>query len=59
MTVRLLLLQIIMLLSQAHGFMCFGKIELYLPLIVLIMANIIWALLTLYGMIQNYRERKR
>lgn len=59
MTVRLLLLQIIMLLSQAHGFMCFGKIELYLPLIVLFIEYSIWVLLTLYGMIKNYKESKK
>ena len=59
MTVRLLLLKIIMLLSQAHGFMCFGKIELYLPLIVIFIEYSIWALLTLYGMIKNYKESKK
>lgn len=59
MTIKLLLLQIIMLLSQAYGFMCFGKIEVYLPLITIFIGNIIWALLTIYGMIQNYRESKK
>ncbi len=59
MTVKLLLLQIIMLLSQAYGVMCLGKIEVFLPLITLIIGNIIWALLIFYGMIQNYMERKR
>ncbi len=58
MTIKLLLLQIIMLLSQAHGFMCFGKIELYLPLIVLFVGYNIWALLRLYDMFYNYMERK-
>ena len=59
MTVRLLLLQIVLLLSKAYGFMDLEKIELYLPLMALIMGNIIWALLIFYGMIQNYMERKR
>ena len=35
MTVRFLLLQIVLLLSKAYGFMDLGKIDLYLPLIVL------------------------
>nr|DAE02006.1 MAG TPA: hypothetical protein [Siphoviridae sp. ctiam3] len=59
MTVRLLLLQIVLLLSKAYGFMDLGKIELYAPLMALIVGNIIWALLIFYGMIQNYMERKR
>ena len=59
MTVRLLLLQIVLLLSKAYGFMDLGKIELYVPLMALIVGNIIWALLIFYGMIQNYIERKR
>ena len=59
MTVRLLLLQIVLLLSKAYGFMDLEKIELYLPLMALIVGNIIWALLIFYGMIQNYMERKR
>ena len=59
MTVRLLLLQIVLLLSKAYGFMDLGKIELYVPLMALIVGNIIWALLIFYGMIQNYMERKR
>ena len=59
MTVKLLLLQIIMLLSQAYGFMCFGKIEIFLPLITLFIGNIIWALITFYGMIKNYKETKK
>ena len=59
MTVRLLLLQIVLILSKAYGFMDLGKIELYAPLMALIVGNIIWALLIFYGMIQNYMERKR
>ena len=59
MTVRLLLLQIVLLLSKAYGFRDLGKIELYAPLMALIVGNIIWALLIFYGMIQNYMERKR
>ena len=59
MTVRLLLLQIVLLLSKAYGFMDLGKIELYAPLMALIVGNTIWALLIFYGMIQNYMERKR
>lgn len=59
MTVRLLLLQIVLLLSKAYGFMDLGKIELYAPLMALIVGNILWALLIFYGMIQNYMERKR
>ena len=56
MTVRLLLLQIILILSKAYGFMDMGKIEVYTPLIILIVGNIIWALITFYGMIKNYKE---
>lgn len=59
MTVRLLLLQIFLLLSKAYGFMDLGKMELYSPLMALIVGNVVWALLTFYGMIQNYMERKR
>ena len=59
MTVRLLLLQIILLLSKAYGFMDMGKIELYTPLMALIVGNIIWALITFYGMIKNYKESKK
>ena len=59
MTVRLLLLQIVLLLSKAYGFMDLGKIELYAPLMAIIVGNIIWALLIFYGMIQNYMESKR
>lgn len=59
MTVKLLLLQIIMLLSQAYGIMCLGKIEVFLPLITLIIGNIIWALIAFYGMIKNYKESKK
>ena len=59
MTVRLLLLQIVLLLSKAYGFMDLGKIELYAPLMALIVGNIIWALITFYGMIKNYKESKQ
>lgn len=59
MTVRLLLLQIILLLSKAYGFMDMGKIELYTPLMALIVGNIIWALITFYGMIKSYKESKQ
>lgn len=59
MTVRLLLLQIILLLSKAYGFMDMGKIELYTPLMALIVGNIIWALITFYGMTKNYKESKK
>lgn len=58
MTVRLLLLQIVLLLSKAYGFMDLGKIDLYLPLIVLFVGYNIWALLRLYDMFYNYMERK-
>ena len=59
MTVKLLLLQIVLLLSKAYGFMDLGKIELYAPLMALIVGNIIWALITFYGMIKNYKESKQ
>ena len=59
MTVRLLLLQIVLLLSKAYGFMDLGKIELYAPLMALIAGNIIWALIAFYGMIKNYKESKK
>ena len=59
MTVRLLLLQIVLLLSKAYGFMDLGKIELYSPLMALIVGNIIWALITFYGMIKSYKESKQ
>lgn len=59
MTVRLLLLQIVLLLSKAYGFMDLGIMELYSPLMALIVGNVVWALLTFYGMIQNYMESKR
>lgn len=58
MTVRLLLLQIVLLLSKAYGFMDLGKIDLYLPLIVLFVGYNIWALLRVYDMFYNYMERK-
>lgn len=58
MTVRLLLLQIVLLLSKAYGFMDLGKIDLYLPLIVLFVGYNIWALLRVYDMFYNYIERK-
>lgn len=58
MTVRLLLLQIVLLLSKAYGFMDLGKIDLYLPLIVLFVGYNIWALLRFYDMFYNYMERK-
>ena len=58
MTVRFLLLQIVLLLSKAYGFMDLGKIDLYLPLIVLFVGYNIWALLRLYDMFYNYMERK-
>ena len=59
MTVRLLLLQIVLLLSKAYGFMDLGKIDLYLPLIVLFVGYNIWALLRVYDMFYNYMERKK
>ena len=58
MTVRLLLLQIVLLQSKAYGFMDLGKIDLYLPLMVLFVGYNIWALLRLYDMFYNYMERK-
>lgn len=58
MTVRLLLLQIVLLLSKAYGFMDLGKIDLYLPIIVLFVGYNIWALLRVYDMFYNYMERK-
>ena len=59
MTVRFLLLQIVLLLSKAYGFIDMGIIELYTPLMALIVGNIIWALITFYGMIKNYKESKK
>lgn len=59
MTVRLLLLQIVLLQSKAYGFMDLGKIDLYLPLMVLFVGYNVWAVLTLYGMIKNYMESKK
>ena len=58
MTVRLLLLQIVLLQSKAYGFMDLGKIDLYLPLMVLFVGYNIWALLRVYDMFYNYMERK-
>ena len=59
MTVRFLLLQIILLLSKAYGFIDMGIIELYTPIMVLFVGYNIWALSTLYGMIKNYKESKK
>ena len=58
MTVRFLLLQIVLLLSKAYGFLDMGIIELYTPLMVLFVGYNILALLRLYDMFYNYMERK-